>query len=235
MLFFHPADILLIPAILFTLWAQWKVKSAYHKYSQIGVQSGVTGAQVAQRMMQVENINDIDLEQIPGEMTDHFDPKARAVRLSPDVYHGHSIAALGISAHEIGHVIQDAHGYAPMKLRGLIYPVSAIGSSLGMPLIFIGIILGGAGQAGGGLGAIALQAGILLFTAAVAFTIVTLPVEFNASSRALRSLSQSGLMTADELAGARQVLNAAAMTYVASATVAVLNLIRILLIARGRD
>jgi Zn-dependent membrane protease YugP len=232
MIFFSSYDLLLIPGILIVLWAQWKVKHAYHKYAKVGVQSGVTGADIARQMMRVENIDNVGLEQVAGVMTDHYDPRAKVVRLSEDVYHGRSIAALGIAAHEVGHVIQDARGYAPMRIRHFVYPVSSIGSTLGFPLIFIGFIMGGIGAQADPIGAMILNAGIWLFAAAVAFTLVTLPVEFNASSRAMKALASGGVMTQDELAGARAVLNAAAMTYVAAAAAAVLNLIRILLIAR---
>jgi len=229
--FFHPADLLLIPAILFTLWAQFKVKHAYHKYSQIGVRSGVTGVRIAQWMLESENIRDVSIEQIPGEMTDHFDPRTNTVRLSEGVYHGRSIAALGIAAHELGHVMQHAQGYAPMKLRQFVYPVSSIGSTLAFPIILGGLFLSYAGYHVPWL----ITAGIWLFAAAVAFTIIPLPVEFNASRRALRALTNGRFLTDEELAGARAVLQAAALTYVAAAAAAVLQLIRLLMITRGRD
>jgi len=232
MIFFTPWDVLLIPAILMTLWAQWRVKAAYTKYAQIGVRSGVTGAEIARRMMQVEGIDNVGMEITPGQMTDHYDPKAKMVRLSEDVYHGRSIAALGIAAHEVGHVIQDAHKYAPMQLRGAIYPLSSIGSTLSFPLIIIGFFMG-LGE--GSTGQLIATIGIWLFAGAVAFTLITLPVEFDASRRAMRALASGGVMTDDELAGARRILNAAAMTYVAAAAAAVLNLIRLLLIVRGNN
>lgn len=232
MIFFTPYDLLLIPAILFSLWAQHKVKSAYKKFAQIGVRSGVNGAQIAQRMMQVEGITNVGMEVTPGEMTDHYDPKAKMVRLSQDVYHGSSISALGIAAHEIGHVIQDANNYSPMRLRSAIYPLSSIGSTLSFPLIFAGFIMG-LGE--GSLGQTLATIGIWLFSGAVAFTLITLPVEFDASRRAMKALATGGVMTDDELAGARKVLNAAAMTYVAAAAAAVLNLLRLILIVRGNE
>lgn len=228
---FHPANLLLIPAILFTLWAQMKVKSAYYKYSNIGVRSGARGVDIAERILQSENIRDVTVECIPGEMTDHFDPRTGTVRLSEGVYHGHSIAALGIAAHELGHVIQHAHGYAPMQLRQMVYPVSSLGSTLAFPIIIIGILLSSSGYYVPWL----ITAGIWLFAAAVAFTIITLPVEFNASRRALRALADGRFLTEDELAGARAVLQAAALTYVAAAAAAVLQLLRLLLMTRNRD
>ena len=227
--FFHPADLLMIPAIIFSLWAQWAVKSAYAKYSQIGTRSGMTGARAAQAIMDSAGVQNVDIGVVPGEMTDHYDPTKKVVNLSEGVYGGDSIAAVGIAAHEVGHAIQDAHHYAPMKLRHLIYPVSSIGSTLSFPLIFIGLIFNGSGA--GWL----LHLGIYLFAAAVAFTIVTLPVEFNASNRAVQALAKGGYLTTDELNGVRKVLRAAALTYVAAAAAAVLQLLRILIIARGRD
>lgn len=211
--------------------AQMKVRSAYSKWSQVGVRSGVTGAQVAQRMMRVEGINNVGLETTPGEMTDHYDPRAKTVRLSDHVYHGHSIASLGIAAHEIGHVIQDSNNYAPMRLRSFVYPVAAIGSNLGWILAIIGIVIMGA--QGSGIGLMLAYAGIYLFAGAVAFTLITLPVEFDASRRAMRALASGGVMTEDELAGARSVLTAAALTYVAAAAVAILQLVQLLLLVNS--
>lgn len=214
-------------SILLTMWAQWKVKAAYARYSQIGTQRGVTGADIARRMMRDEQIHNVELECIPGEMTDHYDPTKKVVRLSQDVFYGSSIAALGIAAHEVGHVIQDARGYAPMKLRGAIYPMASIGSKLAFPLIIAGFIFSQV--------PFLLTAGIWLFAASVVFTVVTLPVEFDASRRAMVALAQGGVMTDEEQRGARAVLTAAALTYVAAAAVAVMELIRLILIARGRD
>ncbi|HPO12545.1 MAG TPA: zinc metallopeptidase [Candidatus Hydrogenedentes bacterium] len=239
---FHPADLLMIPAIILTVWAQAKVRGAYSKYSQVFVQRGITGAQVAQLILRSANIgiangpargaaNAVALERIGGQMTDHYDPQSRTLRLSEDVYNGRSIAALGIAAHETGHALQHADNYVPMQVRHFMYPISALGSRLAFPLIFIGLIIGYAGQGVPWL----VTAGIWLFTASVAFTIITLPVEFNASRRAMQALSSGGYLTADELYGARKVLTAAAMTYVAAAAVAVLQLVRLLIIFGRRD
>lgn len=230
MYFFHPADLLLIPAIILAMWAQYKVSSAYKKYSRIPVQRRISGAQVAEWILRSEGINDIALEPIPGEMTDHYDPSSKTVRLSEEVFYGHSIASVGIAAHELGHVIQDARGYAPMQLRQLIYPVANIGSTLAFPLIFLGVILSYSGLYLPWL----IKLGIYMFSAAVAFTIITLPVEFNASRRALKVLSDGRLLTTEELDGVREVLRAAALTYVAAAATAVLQLIRLLMIFRER-
>jgi Zn-dependent membrane protease YugP len=205
-----------------SLGAQALVKSAYSRNSQIATRSGMTGADIARHMMRNENINDVELEVIPGELTDHYDPRAKVVRLSEAVYHGNSIASLGIAAHEVGHVIQHAHGYAPMHLRSIVYPVASIGSGLGPWLV----IAGAAMQIPG-----LLWAGVFLFAAATAFTVVTLPVEFNASSRALHALEYGNVLLPDEMKGARQVLNAAALTYVAAAVSSILWLLHYVLMA----
>ncbi len=189
----------------------------------------MTGADVAAVILENAGVRNVSLGMVPGEMTDHYDPAAKRVNLSQGVGAGASIAALGIAAHEVGHAIQDAQGYAPMKLRHFMYPVSSIGSTLAFPLIFAGLIFSDSGFG------FLLQLGIYLFSAAVAFTIVTLPVEFDASRRAVKALAAGGYLTDDEMLGVRKVLGAAAMTYVAAAAAAVLNLLRILIIARGRD
>jgi Zn-dependent membrane protease YugP len=226
---FHPADLLMIPAMIIALWAQLRVKSAYAKYASIRTQAGVTGAQVAHQIMLQANVAGVAIEPIAGQMTDHYDPKAKVLRLSEGVYGGDSIAALGIAAHEVGHAIQDANSYAPMRLRHLMYPISSIGSTLALPLGFIGLIFNSSFS--GWL----VSLGIWLFTAAVAFTLVTLPVEFNASNRAVKALEAGNYMSREELAGVRKVLGAAAMTYVAAAATALLQLLRLLMIARSRD
>lgn len=232
---FYSSMILLIPAIIFAGWAQLKVRSTYKKFAQVGTRSRMTGAEVAQRILRDENIEIADnpedyppgsacgLEAIPGQLTDHYDPRARALRLSESIYGGQSVAALGIAAHEVGHAIQHARLYSPLMIRNVVYPVCSFGSSTAWPLVIIGIIFGFPPL---------LYLGIFLFTFAVFFSIITLPVEFNASSRALRALSNGGYLAEDELAGARKVLNAAALTYVAAAAVAIMNLVRLLVIAR---
>jgi Zn-dependent membrane protease YugP len=210
-----------------SLGAQALVKSAYSRNSQIATRSGMTGADIARHMMRNENINDVELEVIPGELTDHYDPRAKVVRLSEAVYNGNSIAALGIAAHEVGHVIQHAHGYAPMHLRSIVYPVASIGSGLGPWLVIAGLVMQFPGL---------LWAGVFLFAAATAFTVVTLPVEFNASSRALHALEYGNVLLPDEMKGARQVLNAAALTYVAAAVTSILWLLHYVLMAtQSRD
>ena len=229
MFMFHPADLLILPAIIIALWAQARVSRAYRKYAAIETRSRMTGAQAAWQILQEANITTVNIETVPGEMTDHYDPVKKVLRLSRDVCGGSSIAAVGIAAHEVGHAIQDANGYAPMKLRHLMYPISSLGSTLAFPLILIGLIFNFA------YSSLLISLGIWLFTAAVAFTLVTLPVEFDASRRAIKALAAGGYLSQEELGGVRKVLGAAAMTYVAAAATAVLQLLRLLLIARSRN
>ncbi len=228
MFFFDPTMIVVVPAMLLAMWAQSRVKRAYQNYAQVGTVRGITGAQLARRMLADNGIEDVEVEATPGEMTDHYDPTAKVVRLSEGVYDGNSVAALGIAAHEVGHACQHATHYAPLHLRGLMYPVSAIGSNLGWILLMVGFGL--AAFASGPLGIFVAKLGIYLFAAAVAFTLVTLPVEFNASKRAMYALVQGGYLTQDESAGAKAVLNAAALTYVAAAAVAISELLHMLLL-----
>ncbi len=228
---FHPADLLIIPAALFAIWAQLKVKSTYQKYASIPTQRRITGFDIARWILQRENINNVDIEVTEGELTDHYDPISKKVRLSEPVYYGDSIASVGISAHELGHVIQHARSYAPMQVRQLIYPVSSLGSNLAFPLIILGILLTYFGIHAQWL----INVGIYMFSLAVLFTVVTLPVEFNASKRAIKILSDGRLLTEEELDGVHAVLSAAALTYVAAAATAILQLIRLLIIFRGRE
>lgn len=226
--------VLILPAMAFAMWAQSRVKSTYHKYSRVGTRGHLTGADVAKAILRDENIElthnplgypggpACNLEATPGQLTDHYDPRSRTLRLSEDIYHGQSVAALGIAAHEVGHAIQHARLYSPLMLRNIVYPACNIGSTLAWPLFLVGFFVSPA----------LMQAAIILFTLAVAFTVITLPVEFNASSRALRALSEGGYLDADELQGARKVLNAAALTYVAAAAVALSHLMRMLILAR---
>jgi hypothetical protein len=236
---FGPGWWLILPALGLLLLAQWKVRSAYQRWSQVPTRSGMTGADVARAILREHGILEsrnpmqdkglsVGLEAVAGEMTDHYDPSDRVLRLSEGVYNGRSIAALGIAAHEVGHAIQHANSYGPLVLRSALYPLSALGSNLGFYLFFIGLLI----TAWTGVFPWLPYVGILLFAVAVFFTVVTLPVEFNASSRALKALSSGGYLTEDEMGGARSVLNAAAMTYVASTAIAVTQLIQMLLLAR---
>lgn len=210
---------------------QFRLKSTYAKYSQIGTQSGLSGAQIARRIMASEGINDVQIERVDGQMTDHYDPAHKVVRLSEGVYDSTSIAALGIAAHETGHVLQHARGYAPLALRTYLVPVAGFGSSLAPALVIIGVILA---QMQIGFGMTLAVAGLWLFAAAVAFTLVTLPVEFDASRRAMLALADGRVMTQDELYGAKKVLSAAAMTYVAAAITAISWLLYYVWIVMGQ-
>lgn len=222
--------ILLIPAILFTLYAQFKVQSSFRKYMDYPASSGMTGAQVARDLLNRENLYDVPVELTPGHLSDHYDPRERVLRLSPEVYHGKSLASLGVAAHETGHAIQHARAYAPLSIRNGIFPVANIGSYLGYILFFIGLFFGGTASL------FLIDLGIILFSFFVFFTILTLPVEFNASNRALVLLADGGyLQRGEEINGAKKVLSAAAMTYVAAAATAILNLLRMLLIRGSRD
>ncbi len=215
---------LLIPAIVLGIIAQSMVRNTYAKYKKVGTRSGITGAELARRILDAQDLQDVPVQDVAGELTDHYDPRSRTLRLSHDVGRGRSVAALGIAAHESGHAIQHSRSYAPLAIRNTVYPVASFGSKLG-PIVVLGGLLFGIGEP-------LITIGIVLFAVAVAFSILTLPVEFNASSRAMQLLERSGTMTQGELEGARKVLNAAAMTYVAAALASVLTLLRLVLISR---
>jgi Zn-dependent membrane protease YugP len=229
MFFFDWTFFLIIPPLILALYAQGKVKGAYKKYSQVFASSRTTGAQVAYQLLQTAGAGDIKIEKQPGELTDHYDPRKRVLRLSQGVHDSSSIAALGIAAHEAGHAIQHRQHYQPMNLRSLIYPVANIGSTLAFPLFFIGFIFSKRGPS------VLMDIGIMLFAGAVAFSVVTLPVEFNASKRALALLEERRFLTPDEMVGARKVLGAAALTYVASTAMAAMQLLRMFLMRQSRD
>lgn len=219
---------LVLIAFAFSLYAQMKVSGTFNKYSKVRNHRGYTGAQVAQQMLQNAGIYDVRVERVAGNLTDHYDPRSKTLRLSQSVYDSTSIAALGVAAHETGHAIQHDVGYAPLALRSMFVPLSGIGSKLSMPLILIGLIFGGS------TGQLLLMAGIVLFSLAVAFTVITLPVEFNASTRAIRLLVDDGFLDTEEVRGAKKVLKAAAMTYVAAAFAAIAQLLRLVAIAGRR-
>jgi Zn-dependent membrane protease YugP len=208
--------VIVLPGIAIALWATWRVKSAYAHAGRIPSSRGLTGAQAAERLLSAEGIDDVQIETTPGTLSDHYDPRHRVLRLSHDVYHGRSLASLGIAAHEAGHAMQHTHGYKPLALRSLLVPTANIGSN-GAYLVFI---LGMVMQA-----PMLLIAAIVLFSAVVLFQIVTLPVEFDASSRARRALLASGIVTEQEDREVARVLNAAAMTYVAAVITSALTLL----------
>ena len=219
-MYFDSTYLILLPAILFALWAQSRVKSTYAKYSKVF--AGLTGAEAARMVLEMNGVTDVAIEQVAGELTDHFDPKTNTIRLSKGVYGVTSVAAVGIAAHEAGHAVQYAVGYSPIKIRTAIIPVTNIGSTLSWPLLLIGLALGSETLA---------MAGVVLFCAVVVFQLVTLPVEFNASNRALDTLGASGYLKEEQLDGAGKVLRAAAMTYVAALAQALAQLLRLLMLA----
>ena len=205
------------------LWAQVKVKRTFAKWSEVPVRNGMTGAQAAAEVIRASGLPDVEIRASAGQLSDHYDPRNRTLNLSADVGGASSLAALGVAAHEAGHAIQDARGYAPMRLRQTFVPVASFGSSLAFPIIFLGFILGSFGL---------VNVGLALFTAIVLFQLVTLPVEFDASRRALVALSGGGLLQADEIDGAKQVLSAAAWTYVAAFVAAAAQLLFFFLTSR---
>lgn len=219
--------ILALPGILLGLFAQWRVRSAFSTYSDVGLRRGLSGAETAAVILQVKGIRNVRIEPTDGFLSDHYDPSTKTLRLSPDVFAGRSVAAAGIAAHEVGHAIQDAEGYAPLRLRSNIVPLLSFTSPLAVPLIFIGSMLAAMGTAT--LGTLAMQIGVALFGLVVLFQLVTLPVEFDASRRALAALEDGRIVYPDEIGGARAVLGAAALTYVAAAVSAVLQLVYFLI------
>ncbi len=220
--------IFVIPALIFVMFAQNRVKSAYQKYVRMPSKSGFTGAQVARAILDKSGLSDVSIERSQGEMTDHYDPRKKVVRLSQKVHDGSSIASLGIAAHETGHAIQHANGYIALSLRNMVFPAASFGSKLGVPLFIIGMLFSQGGNT------FLMDLGIALFFFAVLFQIITLPVEFNASTRAVSALEGGGFLTQDEIKPTKKMLNAAAMTYVAATAMALAQLLRLLLI-RGRS
>lgn len=208
--------VFMLPGFALSMWASFKVKSTFNEYSQVRALSGMSGAEAATELLRRNGIHDVTVEPVEGFLSDHYDPFHKALRLSPDVYHGRSLAALGVAAHEAGHALQHATAYGPLKFRSLVVKPAQIGSNLGMILAGLGAAMASAQM---------IWAGIILFSAFVLFTLVTLPVEFNASSRAVAVLEQSGMIRPSERDGTKAVLNAAAMTYVAGAISAVMTLL----------
>ncbi|MFV0439736.1 MAG: zinc metallopeptidase [Lachnospirales bacterium] len=220
--------LILIPSMILSMYAQGKVTSTYQKFSSVRNRQGLTGADVARIILQRNGMGHIGVEHISGNLTDHYDPRAKVVRLSDAVYNQSSVAALGVAAHETGHALQDHLGYGPLRMRHAIYPITAISSKASMPIFMIGLFFGGSSG-------FLLQLGIILFSFSVIFQLVTLPVEFNASERALKILEKEQLLTQEEITPARKVLSAAALTYVAAAFASIMTLVRLLLIANRRN
>ena len=216
---FDPTFMLLIPAVILALYAQFKVQSAYSELSKVRSKSGLTGAQMGRKLLDDSGLSNIGIEEIPGNLTDNYDPRDKILHLSQGVYSNDSVAAIGIVAHEVGHALQDSKAYVPLKIRSGLVPAASIGSQMAIPLFFIGLLFSYPTL---------MDIGIIVFSIAVAFTIITLPVEFNASHRAIKMLSTGKYIEKDEVPMAKEVLDAAALTYVAATAMAVLNLIRLI-------
>ncbi len=226
--YFDPTYMLVLIGVVLSMLASAKVNSTFRKYSQVRSRSGYTGAMAAERILKSAGIYDVRIEHINGNLTDHYDPSNKVLRLSDSVYGQSSVAAVGVAAHECGHAIQHAKGYAPLKIRSAIVPVANFGSKISWPMILLGLFLGSAGNT-------LIQLGILFFSAAVAFQLVTLPVEFNASSRAVEILGSSGILYEEEVRHTKKVLSAAALTYVAAAASSILQLLRLIILFGGRN
>lgn len=217
----------MLPALIISLYAQFKVNRTFAKYSEVRNSNGLTGAEAAHKVLLKNNVANVSVEHIHGSLNDYFDPRTNVIKLSDSVYSSTSVAAVGVAAHEAGHAAQHAQGYSPMKLRAALVPITNIGSSLSMPLIFIGLLLPVQYD-------FIVMLGIALFSLAVLFQLVTLPVEFDASQRAIATLEQSNTLYGEELEGAKKVLQAAAMTYLAATFSSVMSLLRLILVAGAR-
>lgn len=223
--YFDPTMLIILPALIFTIWAQINVNSTFEKYKRVQTDSRITGYDAARRILDANGLYDVKIERISGSLTDHYDPRSNVIRLSDSVHDSTSAAAVGVAAHEAGHAVQHSVGYFPIKIRQAIIPVTRIGSSLAMPLFLLGLILAAEPL---------MYFGIIFYALAVVFQLVTLPVEFNASRRAMAALEGGGDLTQKELTASRKVLTAAAMTYVAALATALLSLLRLIVIANGR-
>lgn len=225
-LYFDPTMILLIPVLIFSIYAQSKISANYSKYAKIMSQNGIPASEVVRRILQAQGIDDVMIEQTGGTLTDHFDPRKKVIRLSSGVYQSASVAAIAVAAHETGHAIQAHEQYGPMKFRNFLAPITSIGSRLAIPLILIGLIF---------QWMTLIKVAIIFFFVVFLFQLITLPVEYNASHRALVALEQTGILTSQEIPMAKKVLSAAALTYVAAAITALVQVLRFLLLARRRE
>lgn len=223
-----PTYVLVLIGVVLSLLASAKVKSTFAKYQRVRNYAGLTGCEAAERVLHGAGIYDVRIERVSGSLTDHYDPQNKVLRLSDSTYNSASVAAVGVAAHECGHAIQHAVNYAPIRWRGALVPVANFGSTIAWPLILIGLFITGNSSS------LLINLGILAFSAAVLFHLVTLPVEFDASNRAIRILGSNGMMSREEVSGVKKVLGAAALTYVASAATAILQLLRILILTGGR-
>lgn len=222
--------VIILPCMILSLWASSNVNNTFKRYSNQFSRRGITGAEAAQRVLRNHGVHNVRVEHISGNLTDHFDPKTNVIRLSDQVYNNTSTAAIGVACHEAGHAVQYAQNYGPIKLRAAIVPVTNLGSKLAMPLILVGILLSFLGNFSYTL----VYVGIACFSLSVVFQLVTLPVEFNASRRALTAIADGGILAEDELKGAKKTLTAAALTYVAATAVAMAQLLRLLILFGGR-
>ena len=226
--YYDPTYMLIIISALISLFAQFLVNSRFSKYSRVRSRSGMTGAQAAERILQSQGIYDVQIQHISGSLTDHYDPRNKTLSLSDAVYNATTVAAIGVAAHECGHAMQHAKGYVPLSIRSALVPVVNFGSYLSWPLIVIGLFINSS------TGSLFLNAGLLLFSLVVLFQLITLPVEINASRRAVRLLDQEHILIGDEVGQTARVLKAAALTYVASAAASILQLLRLLILTGGR-
>ena len=227
MFYFDPSYVLILIGLLLSMAASAKVNSPYARYARVGARCGMTGAEAAKRLLNSQGIYDVTVRRVPGKLTDHYDPRNKTVNLSESVYGSTSIAAIGVAAHECGHAMQDAGGYVPLRVRGALVPVANFGAQISWPLILIGILFSS------GSSSMLITLGILMFSLSVLFQLVTLPVEFNASSRAVNLLDRTGILAGQEVGQTRQVLSAAALTYVAAAAASILQLLRLLYLFGG--
>ncbi|MBQ8184728.1 MAG: zinc metallopeptidase [Lachnospiraceae bacterium] len=226
MFYWDPTYILVIIGAVLSLMASGKVKSTYAKYSKVRSMSGMTGADAAARILRQAGLYGVRIERVEGNLTDHYDPRSKVLRLSNGVYGSNSIAAIGVAAHECGHAIQDQEAYGPLKFRNVLVPVASFGTQIAWPIILVGVLFASS--------RFLINTGIILFSLGVLFQLVTLPVEFNASNRAIAVLESGGMLYGDEVKGARKVLNSAALTYVAAAAASILSLLQLVLLFGGR-
>lgn len=225
--------LVLIPAMIFAFWAQINVQMTFSRFRQVRNRRGLTAADVARRILDANGLNYVQIQRVSGELTDHYDPRAQVVRLSDSVYDSTSVAAIGVAAHEVGHACQHAEDYVPLRIRSAIIPMTRIGSMLAMPVFILGLLFAQLSLYGNMVGDVFMMLGILLFSLSTLFQLVTLPTEFNASARALKTLESYGTLDGDELVGARSTLRAAALTYVAALASSLASLLRLLLIFGG--
>lgn len=223
---YYMTGFIMIPVFIFAVYCQIKVKIAFNRYSQVRSRRGMTGADAAYKLLMLNGVTDVKIKQIGGSLTDHYDPRTKEICLSQSVFNSTSVAAIGIACHEAGHACQHAHGYAPLKLRNAVIPATRIGSTLGIPLALIGMFL---------YSDVLIYAGIILYAAVALFQFITLPVEFNASKRALQTIEANGFLEGEEYKGAKKVLTAAALTYVAALASALATLLRLFLVANRRN